>query len=85
MSQVPRKSPVHDMCSIQNALACISEAWSCLLACVGRSVTEQCVCPTHSGCKQSGCDISTGWVTDAQLYKVAFMTAGEDLCDIWVS
>ena len=39
----------------------------------------------HKGRKQPWCDISTGWVTDVQLYKVAFMTRGEDLCEIWES
>lgn len=46
-------------------------------------------CPSrqeeHRGRKQPGCDISTGWVTDVQLYKMAFMARGEDLCEIWVS
>lgn len=90
MNQAPEKCAVRSTCSTLNALACISEAWSSLTGIGGwEGVTERCVCPSrqeeHRGRKQPGCDISTGWVTDVQLYKVAFMTGGEDLCEIWVS
>lgn len=76
------KCAVGSTCFTLNALACISEARSSWT----EGVRERCECPSrqeeHRGCKQPGCDISSGWVTDVQLYNVAFMS---DLSEISMS
>lgn len=76
-------------CSNLNALARISQAQSSMTGiweCRESAAEQVSSCQEeHRGCKQGGCDISTSWVTDVQLYKVAFMTRGRDLCEIWDS
>ena len=39
----------------------------------------------HARKSTEAADISPGWVTDVQLYNVAFIPRGKDLCEISVS